>query len=101
MGALLQLAFHPFYPLYIMKNFFYTLMGALLAAMLFTEIGAENADGLARKTGGAPARLQHKQQQRYKTSQNQPEVQLARKVGGSKTHLLHRQHMQSRRAGQA
>lgn len=84
-----------------MNKIFYTLMAGLLAATILSSLNAEKADSLARKTGGAPARLQDKQQQRYKASQNQPEVQLARKVGGYKTRLLHRQHAQYRRAGQA
>lgn len=83
--------------------FFYILAGGLLlAATLQPAHTATDAAPLARKTGGAPSRLQNKQQQRYKTTrQNQPDLQLARKVGGYKTRPLHRQHEQYRRAHQA
>lgn len=84
-----------------MNKFFYTLMGGLLMATVLISTDAESATGLARKTGGAPARLQDKQQKRHKAARNQPEMQLARKVGGYRTRLLHRQRAQYRRSEQA
>lgn len=86
-----------------MSKFFLFLMGGLLAAVCATADMNNQADALARKTGGAPERLQNKQQQRYKGStQNQPDdTRLARKTGGAKTRLLHRQHLRYRQLHQA
>ena len=84
-----------------MNKFFYTLMGALLAATCATATFTTEAPALARKTGGSPARLQEKQQQRHKAAtQNRPDMRMARKVGGYKSSLLHRQHMRYLHNGQ-
>ena len=74
-----------------MSKFFSILLSG--AAILATVLDTADSTPLARKTGGAPERLQQKQLNRHKGStQNQPEpTRLARKVGGSKTRLLHRQ----------
>lgn len=86
-----------------MNRFFYTLMGSLLAATFLATQNIESDSAmLARKTGGAPERLQEKQQQRHKNdTQKQPEQRMARKVGGAKTRLLHRQRLRYNAAGQA
>ena len=75
-----------------MNKILFTLMTggmALLAAF------SDTPSTLARKTGGAPQRLQQKQHKGC--SQNQQNPALARKVGDPKTRLLYQAH----RRGQA
>lgn len=82
--------------------FFYLLMGGLLAATFATHSATDSADSLARKTGGAPERLQEKQRRHYKgTTQPQPELRMARKVGGYNTRLLHQQRLRYKKLRQA
>lgn len=71
-----------------MNKFFLSILTS--AALLGTLISTTDSPAMARKTGGAPQRLQEKQLERHRgAAQNQP--RLAHKAGGSKTRLLHQQ----------
>lgn len=65
------------------------MMGGCMVIAISPEVGS--APALARKVGGAPARLLEKQHKRCSPPPQDRPQQLARKVGGSHTRLLRRQ----------